>query len=201
MSNDKDKEKFDKLLDKLHKSTEALAGAIVSNPLGKIEELQIEIDDFDEDDEVNENIESEDIRESNRKNIFEITNNEGRVIYLSIERVKSRIQNRLPKWTEYKKKSGTIVDGLLISTKNKFRDKIDKLVRKLEDGDLKFPIKLKTLGGHIELDAKKLREIDRAIQNHVSYCEDLERQIWEAIANSNRIDEIADILVNNRIRL
>lgn len=196
-----DEVKYNRLIEKLHKTTETLASAVTSNPLGRIEAAQIEIDDMYDDDNLEPDLSIDDIREINKASVFEVPDHRGNIIYLSLDRSKVRIKNKLPAWTESLKTKGTVVDGVLISTKPKFKSKIRKLIQKLNDGDLKLPVKLNTTSGWVELDETKLRNMYDAIESHDQKCEEREQEIWNAINDAGDIGTIVNILVDNKIKL
>lgn len=190
---------YNKLVEKLQKSNETLASAVLSIPGGEIVDRLVEIDiDEDSFDPV---LSADDIRENNRTSVFEITSIEGRVVVLPLDRVKGRIRNKLSGWTESQKSKGTVVNGISISTKQRFRHKIGKLIQKLEDKELRFPIKLNTVAGQVELDATQLLAIHNALEAHDMICEAKEQEVWEAINASTDLGRVIDILAENKIKL
>lgn len=190
---------YNKLVEKLHKSNEALASAVLSVPGGEIVDRPVEID-IDED-SFDPNLNSDDIREHNRTSVFEITSIEGRVVVLPLDRVRGRIRNKLSGWTQSQKSKGTVVNGISISTTEKFRNRIAKLVRKSEDKELRFPIKLNTVAGQVELDATQLLAIHNALETHDMLCEAKEQEVWEAINAATDIGRVIEILAENKIKL
>lgn len=204
MSDDKkQEEKFDSLLKQLNKSTETLAGTIAKTPFGdpSISQRIEFVDDEEYEPEVQEILDKEALRESNRGSVFEITNNRGRVIVLDLERARTRVKNKLSMWKSKRTGANIIVDGLSISTRDKSRRKIEKLMEKAEDGDLNFPIKFKVGTGVVDIDYDKLEAIHDAIEEYIQSCIDEEEMIYDMIDHASSTEELANILVENNIKL
>ena len=133
MANEKKNEekKMGGLLEKLHNSTNALAATIKETP--EAPEIPT-IVDLDEKNlaPVAEESDSDTIRENNRKNVFEIVNNRGQVVYLDIDRARNRIKNKISVWRSKLKNTNIIVDAVSIPTKEKTQKKIDEIVDQID---------------------------------------------------------------------
>ena len=122
-----DEKKYNERLDKLHNSTKGLAKTIAKTSFGDT------IKEFDDDYVSPEEEQSANtIRENNRTNIFEITNNRGQVVYLDIDRARNRLKNKISVWRSKLKNTNIIVDGVSIPTKEKTQKKIDEIVDQID---------------------------------------------------------------------